>query len=130
MQTATPLAELSASFDDDYEESSYASVPLLGCLFIEGILKVDCIILRCVGFNHEIYNTLSARFDVVKPLQERLNGWMEEVDREGYRAAVKEFYEEMEARRAAEAPNIVGKIDRTRRAWKPNNLGKGKSWAC
>lgn len=98
-------------------------MPLLGCLFIGGILRADCTILRCVGFNHEIHNTLSARFEVVKPVQERLHviPWAKRVDREGYRDVIQEFYTELEARREGEGSQIGGKSDSIRRGRIPNN---------
>ncbi|TEB32148.1 hypothetical protein FA13DRAFT_1731891 [Coprinellus micaceus] len=42
-------------------------------LYTQGILKAECTILRCVGFNQEIHDRLSARYKRAKELKRKAN---------------------------------------------------------
>lgn len=56
-----------------YAEFDHNSIKaLLESLYSEGALRAECTILRCVGFNHYIHDSLSSKYDGAKVLQDRI----------------------------------------------------------
>ena len=55
-------------------------------MYISGVLKTETLGLQCVGFDHDLYNTLAKRFNMNKPSLKREESHRFDTDRKAERA--------------------------------------------
>ena len=44
---------------------------MVNALYRDGILKAECAILHCVGFNHKVHDILASRYEAFNRLERR-----------------------------------------------------------
>jgi hypothetical protein len=44
---------------------------MVNALYRDGVLKAECAILHCVGFNHKVHDILASRYEILNGLKRR-----------------------------------------------------------